>query len=302
MSYDLALGPTNDLLFGSNRDLLGVDGYAIYEQRIRTRLKIRRGSWVFDTDKTLGSRLDLLYGRISEQAVGEINTFVNEALDDMEDIAVTNVQVEVAPQTFPEPPPPPNLLPDPSFENGLSIWSPYNGAILNRVPNLAESFKDGLWMAEFQATATHQGMQTQIFPVKGNTLYSFSAYVNADLGLPFKLWEDEFADSVGTVLTKSSSASLTGTNKMDYFTYSFQTNSDTTNIRLYIIGEQAGSAIFDADLVGLFEQADSDVPGVSAPGSNIIIKVGYRLTFGDTEPPFTTPDEDIQEALISFQL
>jgi len=95
MSYDLALGPTNDLIFAANRDLLGVSGTAIYDQRIKTRLKIRRGTWVFDSEKKLGSRIELVLGRSSDRAASEVTAFVHEALDDMEDIVVTGVQVEI---------------------------------------------------------------------------------------------------------------------------------------------------------------------------------------------------------------
>lgn len=97
MAYDLAIGPSNDLIFSANRDLLGVSGYPLYEQRIKTRLKIKRGSWVFDTDHTLGSRLDLALGRTTEQAMSEITAFVHEALADMDDIAVAGVGITTDP-------------------------------------------------------------------------------------------------------------------------------------------------------------------------------------------------------------
>jgi len=93
MSYDLALGPTNDLVFAANRDLLGVSGRAMYDQRIKTRLKIRRGTWVFDVEKKLGSRLDLVLGRASESAMTEVTAFVHEALDGMDDVTITSVEV-----------------------------------------------------------------------------------------------------------------------------------------------------------------------------------------------------------------
>jgi hypothetical protein len=98
MSYDLALGPSNDLMFAANRDLLGVSGTAIYDQRIRTRLKIRRGTWVFDSEKKLGSRIDLVLGRSSDRAASEITAFVHEALADMSDIIVTGVQTVIPDQ------------------------------------------------------------------------------------------------------------------------------------------------------------------------------------------------------------
>jgi hypothetical protein len=97
MSFDLALGPSGDLVFAANRDLLGVSGFALYEQRIRTRLKIERGSWVFDVNGTLGSRISGLLRRGSSQAMTEITAYVHEALDSMDDITVSNISIEPDP-------------------------------------------------------------------------------------------------------------------------------------------------------------------------------------------------------------
>src|SRR5262245_37276854 len=97
MAYDLALDRNNDLVFAANKDLLGVSGTAIYDQRIKTRLKIRRGSWVLDLDLSIGSRLDMALGKTADKAMSEIVTLVHEALDHMEDISV--VSVEVVPPT-----------------------------------------------------------------------------------------------------------------------------------------------------------------------------------------------------------
>ena len=94
MSWDLALGPTNDLILSPSGDFLGVQGINLIEQRIRLRLKIRRGSWVYDTDGTLGSRIDSLLSKTSQQAISEVGAFVHEALDSMDDISVTNIEVE----------------------------------------------------------------------------------------------------------------------------------------------------------------------------------------------------------------
>lgn len=98
MAYDLALGSTNDLLFGASRDLLGVSGIALYEQRIRTRLKIDRGSWVYDDRNTLGSRLNNALGTITQQTISEITMYVHEALDTMDDVKITKVSVEPDPE------------------------------------------------------------------------------------------------------------------------------------------------------------------------------------------------------------
>jgi hypothetical protein len=96
MSYDLAIGPSGDLLFAGNMDLLGVSGEDLTNQRIRNRLKIVRGSWVFDTNQTLGSRLDRVL-REGNNAYEQVVTFVHEALDEMDDIIVGDISV------FPDP-------------------------------------------------------------------------------------------------------------------------------------------------------------------------------------------------------
>lgn len=93
MSYDLALDRNNDLVFSASRDLLTAQGTAVVEQRIKTRLKIRRGSWVFDEEKRIGSRLDSILGRESNQAASRVSALVFEALNDADDIQVTRVDV-----------------------------------------------------------------------------------------------------------------------------------------------------------------------------------------------------------------
>lgn len=94
MPYDLALSEYGDLMFSASRDLLGVSGQALVEQRIRIRLKIPKASWIYDDDRTLGSFLHQLGGTPLDQATEQATTLVREALRAMEDVIVDHVDVE----------------------------------------------------------------------------------------------------------------------------------------------------------------------------------------------------------------
>lgn len=94
MAYDLALSENGDLIFAANRDLQGVSGIALVEQRIRLRLRMMRGQWQFDTEARLGSRLYTLPGKPIEDATPQAQVFVREALRDMDDISIDDVVIE----------------------------------------------------------------------------------------------------------------------------------------------------------------------------------------------------------------
>ena len=91
--WDLALSQYGDLIFAANRDFLGVAGVPRVEQCIRTRIKIPRGSWVYDTEQKLGSRVHGALNHGRERAAQEIPIFVHEALDDMPEITVGEIDV-----------------------------------------------------------------------------------------------------------------------------------------------------------------------------------------------------------------
>ncbi len=93
---DLALSEHNDLIFAANQDLQPVSGIALIDQRIRLRLKIPRGTWVYDTGKTLGSNLHKTLGQKRSRAEAQMMSYVRQALDEMQDITVENVQFEWA--------------------------------------------------------------------------------------------------------------------------------------------------------------------------------------------------------------
>lgn len=91
MSYDLALSENGDLIFAANRDLQGVSGIALIEQRMRLRLRMMRGQWQFDPEGTLGSRLYTLPGKSPEEASAQAQMYVREALREMDEIQVDGV-------------------------------------------------------------------------------------------------------------------------------------------------------------------------------------------------------------------
>lgn len=94
MSYDLALSPSGDLIFSGNRDIQGVSGMALIEQRMRTRLRLLRGQWQFDPEGRLGSRLYTLTGKAPDLAAQQAPMFVREALRDMEEIEIDDVLID----------------------------------------------------------------------------------------------------------------------------------------------------------------------------------------------------------------
>jgi hypothetical protein len=93
MAVDLAFDfKVGDLAIAPNKDLDRKTGSDLVEQRIRVRLKIIQGSWLLDpTGGSLGSRLIDALRLPMFRAVTEIPLIVQEALEPMDDINVTNV-------------------------------------------------------------------------------------------------------------------------------------------------------------------------------------------------------------------
>lgn len=90
MSYDLAISDHGDLILGGNRDLAGVSGEDLNDQRITIRLTVHRGSWFYDTEGTLGSDLYQAIGK-SPDADLAVDARVRDALREMGDITVENI-------------------------------------------------------------------------------------------------------------------------------------------------------------------------------------------------------------------
>jgi hypothetical protein len=82
-----------DWQFSGNRDYSGVTGTMLIQQRMSINLKIPRGSFVYDSAKTLGSRLyDLLHTDF-DRGLRDAPDIVREALAGMDDISIDEIQV-----------------------------------------------------------------------------------------------------------------------------------------------------------------------------------------------------------------
>jgi len=99
MPWDLAISNLDDLVFSPSRDWMTVTGIDLLHQRILLRLKMKRGSWIFDETKELGSNLDLALRMNQPDAIAEIDSLIAEALDPISDeIEITNVEVVPTPR------------------------------------------------------------------------------------------------------------------------------------------------------------------------------------------------------------
>jgi len=96
VSWDIALDPdTGDFMFSPTRDLIGVSGPQLDTQRIIIRAKIPRGTFMYDSDGTLGSNLHLVSRNPSPTQVADAKTYLLEALDDADGISVQSIDMEV---------------------------------------------------------------------------------------------------------------------------------------------------------------------------------------------------------------
>ena len=93
MAYDMAISEHGDLILAGSRDLAGVSGIDLINQRIVVRLTIHRGTWFFDTDGTLGSFLYRILGQAPQSAL-EVDSYVREALRQMTEISIEEVVTE----------------------------------------------------------------------------------------------------------------------------------------------------------------------------------------------------------------
>ena len=92
MPYDIAISNLGDLILAGNRDLAGITGTALIEQRIRMRLRLHRGAWKYDFEHNLGSQLYTLAGTPAQNAATYCDAYVREALAEMPEITVVEVQ------------------------------------------------------------------------------------------------------------------------------------------------------------------------------------------------------------------
>jgi hypothetical protein len=97
MAYDIALSENFDLVVTGSRDLAGIDGDDLIAQRIKTRLRIERASWVLDDVGSLGSDIHQYFGSPSDKFIQVLPTLIRQALAEMDDIEI--VDIVVTPQT-----------------------------------------------------------------------------------------------------------------------------------------------------------------------------------------------------------
>lgn len=94
--WDVAVDPTTgDFMFGPTRDLIGVTGSALIEQRILTRAKIPRGSFRYDDTGTLGSNLNKISSSPLERQLREAPALLGEALEPMTDVEIHGIDATV---------------------------------------------------------------------------------------------------------------------------------------------------------------------------------------------------------------
>lgn len=106
MAKDFAMSNNGDLIFAGNRDLLTVSDQEQVEQRIRVRLLLPRGTFLYDTDEFVGSDIvgpDIVstLRRIGsdERVYDDLILRVYEALAPMTDIVVSDVRIEWTEET-----------------------------------------------------------------------------------------------------------------------------------------------------------------------------------------------------------
>ena len=84
---------TGDWLFSGNMDYSGVTSEMLIQQRVSINLKIPRGSFVYDSSKTLGSRLyDMIHSDF-DRGLRDAPDIIREALEGMTDISIDEIQV-----------------------------------------------------------------------------------------------------------------------------------------------------------------------------------------------------------------
>ena len=100
MATDLAFDfQKRDLVIAPNLDWGIRTGQATVDQRIRVRLLLAQGEWDLDpTGGKLGSRLKEMFRLPPQRALVEIPLVVREALADMADISIVDVQATLSPE------------------------------------------------------------------------------------------------------------------------------------------------------------------------------------------------------------
>lgn len=97
MAFDVRMNlATGDWEFNGLRDLAGVEAEQLIQQRVHVRLKVIRGTFMYDRTGTLGSRLVNLLNLDVPHGVEQIESIIREALAPMQDITITGITVNYA--------------------------------------------------------------------------------------------------------------------------------------------------------------------------------------------------------------
>jgi hypothetical protein len=96
LAYDLAISLEGDLVFSANGDLAGCSSDRLMRQRAMIRLKIPRGSWLFDENKDLGSDIYRYMGRSGPDLLAQVPMVVREALRPIIEMQILDVQASIA--------------------------------------------------------------------------------------------------------------------------------------------------------------------------------------------------------------
>jgi phage gp46-like protein len=91
--FDLKIDQNGDLAFAGNLDLMGAVGDQVPEQRVIVRLKIPKGTWIYDLEGTLGSQLREIIRNARSYTADRARTYVMDALAPASDISVAEVQI-----------------------------------------------------------------------------------------------------------------------------------------------------------------------------------------------------------------
>jgi hypothetical protein len=91
--WDMVLSEHGDLIIAGNRDLQGISGIDLVNQRIRMRLRVHRGTWFYDENDTFGSNLYQIIGKAPASGI-QVESYVREALRPMDDISITEIDSE----------------------------------------------------------------------------------------------------------------------------------------------------------------------------------------------------------------
>lgn len=84
---------TGDWLFDSRRDLQSVEAENLIQQRVHVRLMVERGEFIYDRSGSLGSRLRSVLGMGLPRGGPALEMLIREALEPMDDIAISDITV-----------------------------------------------------------------------------------------------------------------------------------------------------------------------------------------------------------------